>query len=541
MNRETEDDWTPLQLSSLHGHFECVKVLLAYPSVDIDKMTKTRGSALHLACAAGETAIVVLLIESGALMTIEDPNGKIPLELALKPAILEEIPKYMGEQMLKKYMTAKLKDPDMPPSFTGIINFNTPMFLTDKLVFLVLDVEEAFLYHYKTRESFLDNDEPKFSILLDEVVAVKNSFTKGFNRSYYYVIIVTSSIKLKYNSSYPEVSEQWTNRIKAGVNYWQKRNFKGSPTTKNPVHFETITQEPELFDLDSPKTNPNSPVKVEEDEPLAALTKMMEEDGSQDKNYEIIEEIGVEQLGKLYKIAKISDGMVYALKMFSKVYLQNMNSMKFALSEYGVLKKIKHPFIISMHKSYQSSSHLYLILEFCPNGTIRNHLDLRKRFDEETAKFYTAEIVLALSFLHKHDIVYRGLKPESIYIDAPGHIRLANFYLAKENVNDKNPTMTFCGAPAYMAPETLHKQGIHQALDIYSLGSLLYEMLTGIPPFYNEDTQTLYKNIKTAKLTFPSYVGEQAKDIIKVLMNRNPDKRPTVSELKQHAFFDGIN
>ncbi|CAG9333556.1 unnamed protein product [Blepharisma stoltei] len=541
VNRETEDGWTPLQLCSLHGHFECVKTLLSYPSVDIDKMTENRGTALHLACASGETAVVVLLIENGASMTIEDPNGKIPLELALKPAILEEIPKYMGEQMLKKYTNSKIKDPDMPPSFSGMIYFHTPMFLTDKQVFLVLDVEEAFLYHYKTRESFLDNEEPRFSVLLEEVTAIKNSSNKGFNRSYYYMMVVANSVKLKYNSCYPEVIEQWTNRIKDAVNYWQKRNFKGSPTNKNPIHFVTITRESDNDEYELPRIFTNSPIKVEEDEPLSALNRMMEDDSSPDRNYEIVEEIGVEQLGRLYKLARVSDGNVYTLKMFNKTFLQNMNSIKFALSEYSVLKKIKHPFIILMYKSYQSSNYLYLILEHCPNGTIRNHLDLRKRLDEDTAKFYLAETVLALSFLHKHDIVYRGLKPESIYIDAPGHIRIANFYLAKENVSDTNPTKTFCGAPAYMAPETLHKQGIYQAIDIYSLGSLLYEMLTGIPPYYNEDTQILYKNIKTAKLTFPSFVSEEAKNLIILCMNRNPAKRPTISDIKKHDFFKGTD
>ncbi|CAG9311734.1 unnamed protein product [Blepharisma stoltei] len=544
LNRETDDGWTALQLACANGHFECAKLLASCPNIDVNQMSRDKGSALHLACQSGDTAIVILLLEHGASMTLEDPVGKIPLEYANKPAILEEIPKYMGEQMLKRYTIKKVRDPDMPPNFSGVINWSKPVFGTDKLVYLVLDVEEGFLYHYKSRESFLDNQEPKYSIIFDEVRDLKNLFTKGFNRSYYYFIIETAALKFKYNSYYPEVCEQWTKRIKEACDYWQRLKTKDSSPTRNPIHFIAITRETsDINESGVPKANiePGSPVLPDSGEPKFGISDLLSEVTPQTKQYDIVEEIGVEHLGRLFKALKIDSNKIFCMKVYNKPHLQLINGVKFAMTEYRILKKTKHPFILSLHQSFQSQNHLYLVMEYCPNGTLRNHLDLRRHFDEESAKIYLAEAVLALDYLHKLDVVYRNLKPETIYLDALGHIRLTNFQLAKEDVSQANPAKSFCGAPAYMAPEILQKQSSNQALDMYSLGSLLYEMLTGMPPYYNEDTQVLFKNIKSAKLTFPSYISDGAKDLISQLMNRNPGKRPLTSQMKKMKFFEGVN
>lgn len=404
-----------------------------------------------------------------------------------------------------------------------------------------MEVAEGFLYHYKSREEYFDNKEPKYSISFEDVTNLKNIYSKGFNRSYYFFIIETGSIKFKYNSCYPEVCEQWTKRIKEAVDYFQMKDI--SPT-RNPKHFLCVTSESnELSESDIPKTtiDPMSPVFFDVGDPCIALNDILNDEHPQAKQYEIVEEIGVEHLGRLFKVVKIEKNRLYAMKVYSKVYLQQISGVKFAVTEYRILKKAKHPFILSFHQSFQSQNHLYLVVEYCPNGTLRNHLDLRKRFDEDEARIYLAEAVLALDYLHKTDIVYRNLKPETIYLDKLGHIRLTNFHLSKENVSDSNPVKSFCGSPAYMAPEILHKQATNQALDMYSLGSLLYEMLTGMPPYYNEDTQILYKNIKSAKLTFPSFISENARDLISQLMNRNPAKRPMTSQMKKMKFFENIN
>lgn len=137
-----------------------------------------------------------------------------------------------------------------------------------------------------------------------------------------------------------------------------------------------------------------------------------------------------------------------------------------------------------------------MVLEYCPNGDLMDHLSERTRFAESVATFYIAETILALEYLHSLDIVYRDLKPENILVDRTGHIKLADFGLAKENVNPLNPAMSFCGSPAYLAPELLTKSGSEKSADVYGLGAILYEFLTGLPPFYSDNLNELFRKIK---------------------------------------------
>lgn len=138
------------------------------------------------------------------------------------------------------------------------------------------------------------------------------------------------------------------------------------------------------------------------------------------------------------------------------------------------------------------------------------------------SKFYIAEIVCALEYLHQNNIVYRDLKPENILLDAYGHVRLADFGLAKENISENNLAMSFCGSPAYLAPEMLSKRGADKSVDVYCMGALLFEMLTGAPPYYSDNLKQLFKNIRHETLKYPKFMKDSSKDLIRSLLNRNP-------------------
>jgi len=187
-----------------------------------------------------------------------------------------------------------------------------------------------------------------------------------------------------------------------------------------------------------------------------------------------------------------------------------------------------------------------MVLDYFTGGELFHHLKNTGRFSEERARFYAAEIISALEELHKHTIVYRDLKPENVLLDEDGNIRLTDFGLSKESVSSNVLTHTFCGTPEYLAPEVIHGTGYNQAVDWWSLGTLLYEMLTGLPPFYNENLHVMYEKIIRAKLTFPGYLSENAKSFLSRLLERNPKERlgggdTDAEEVKKHPFFDGID
>eukprot|EP00178_Gracilaria_changii_P000286 TRINITY_DN10345_c0_g2_i1.p1 TRINITY_DN10345_c0_g2~~TRINITY_DN10345_c0_g2_i1.p1 ORF type:complete len:245 (+),score=36.91 TRINITY_DN10345_c0_g2_i1:359-1093(+) len=167
----------------------------------------------------------------------------------------------------------------------------------------------------------------------------------------------------------------------------------------------------------------------------------------------------------------------------------------------------------------------------------------KKKFSEERVQFYAAEILLALEALHAAGIIYRDLKPENILLTNEGHICLTDFGLCKEGImKEDDRTGTFCGTPEYLAPEVLKGKGYGKAVDWWSFGSLIYEMLTGLPPFYSQDVQEMYKKIMTDKLRFPSSMSENTVAILEALLTRDANERlKEPAKIKQHPFFKSIN
>lgn len=133
-----------------------------------------------------------------------------------------------------------------------------------------------------------------------------------------------------------------------------------------------------------------------------------------------------------------------------------------------------------------------MIMEICENGDLSTHLDALQFLDEKLSKFLIAELILGIEFIHSKKVLYRDLKPENILIDSKGHLRIADFGLAKQSDKDNFRAQSFCGSPAYLAPEMLKQQGVTQSGDVYQIGVVLYEMLVGIPPYYNENIKVLY-------------------------------------------------
>ncbi len=157
-----------------------------------------------------------------------------------------------------------------------------------------------------------------------------------------------------------------------------------------------------------------------------------------------------------------------------------------------------------------------MVMELIENGDLSQHLDHLQFIEEPQAKFITAELILGIQYVHSKNILFRDLKPENILIDKQGHIRVADFGLAKKGNPSKNLAQSFCGSPAYLTPEMLKKTGVTESGDVYQIGVVLYEMLVGIPPYYNDNIQILYENISKGKLKIPPYLSKKAQNILLV-------------------------
>ena len=183
----------------------------------------------------------------------------------------------------------------------------------------------------------------------------------------------------------------------------------------------------------------------------------------------------------------------------------------------------------------------------CAGGELFFHLGKVGRFSEDRARFYAAQIILALEHIHSLDIVYRDLKPENVLLDHRGNVRLTDFGLSKEGVSDHSTgANSFCGTPEYIAPEVLLRQGHGRAVDWWSLGALLYEMISGLPPFYSRNRETMFEKIMNAELAFPPFMSESARSLLLKLLVRDPKNRlgsgsRDANELKEHLFFRDID
>ncbi|KAJ6599300.1 putative serine/threonine protein kinase [Mycena vulgaris] len=266
------------------------------------------------------------------------------------------------------------------------------------------------------------------------------------------------------------------------------------------------------------------------------------------RDFEFLKLIGRGTFGKVFQVRKKDTKRIYAMKVLSKKEIVAKKEVAHTIGERKILQRsLESPFLVGLKFSFQTDADLYLVTDFKSGGELFWHLQRETRFSEERARFYIAELILALEHLHKYDIVYRDLKPENILLDATGHVALCDFGLSKPDLRSDELTTTFCGTTEYLAPEMLLDElGYSKIVDFWSLGVLLFEMCCGWSPFYAEDTQQMYKNICFGKIRFPKgAINEDGKQFVKGLLNRNPKHRlgavRDAEELKEHPFFASID
>lgn len=261
-------------------------------------------------------------------------------------------------------------------------------------------------------------------------------------------------------------------------------------------------------------------------------------------DFELSTTLGTGTFGRVLLCRDRITSEYHALKIMNIREVIRLKQVEHVQNEKSILSKIEHPFIVNLLWTHHDNTFLYMLLEYVCGGELFTYLRTAGRFNNGAGLFFGAEIVSALDYLHGNNIVYRDLKPENILLDREGHVKLTDFGFAKE-VQDK--TWTLCGTPEYLAPEIIQSKGHNKAVDWWALGILIYEMLVGYPPFFDDNPFGIYEKILSGKVEWPKHLETTAaKDLIKKLLVHDRTRRlgsmkNGTEDVKCHKWFKAID
>uniref|UniRef100_A0A2S2R382 cGMP-dependent protein kinase n=1 Tax=Sipha flava TaxID=143950 RepID=A0A2S2R382_9HEMI len=256
---------------------------------------------------------------------------------------------------------------------------------------------------------------------------------------------------------------------------------------------------------------------------------------------QVLATLGVGGFGRVELVQVNNDtSKSYALKQMKKSQIVETRQQQHIMSEKEIMGEANCDFIVKLYKTFKDQKYLYMLMESCLGGELWTILRDKGHFDDSTTRFYTGCVVEAFDYLHSRNIIYRDLKPENLLLDITGYVKLVDFGFAKKLQNGRK-TWTFCGTPEYVAPEVILNRGHDISADYWSLGVLMFELLTGTPPFTGADPMKTYNIILKGidAIEFPRNITRNARVLIKKLCRDNPAERLT--EVQKHKWFDGFN
>ena len=536
VNAKTNDKKTPLHLTTSHGYFDLSKMLIENGAV-INIGDNEKNTPLHLSVIGGYVELTKFLLDKLPKADTKNIYGKTPLDLAKKEEIKEILQTYLNKkENVYHYIKIHTTSESTVNNMIKKLNVGTT---GNKIQFQ--NTQNNININIQTN---INNNESKPNCNRNISIGRKKSN----------VVNVSTSSNLKKNNI---ASNKSTNKIQiskknsvsnCSMNS-QFTNRKSSLPLNNTTFHKTKTLH--KFVTHSGKkaqtglniqTNPNTSnnninISIDNNEAFSRLNKTeemaksykeeniynqislnsIEEERVTPTSFICLAMLGRGSFGEVYLVQKISTKTLYAMKVLSKDRVMGHNLLKYAMAERNVLSLTNHPFIVKLNFAFQTNHKLFLILDYCPGGDLSKHLQVEKRFTEERARFYLCEILLALEDLHRRDIIFRDLKPDNVVLDEEGHAKLTDFGLSKEGVFDSQCAKSFCGSIAYLAPEMLKKQGHGKAVDWYLLGVLFYEMLVGIPPYFTDQQEEIFRNIENGELKIPNIVSKEASELLRAV------------------------
>ncbi|EAS00939.2 Serine/Threonine kinase domain protein (macronuclear) [Tetrahymena thermophila SB210] len=241
----------------------------------------------------------------------------------------------------------------------------------------------------------------------------------------------------------------------------------------------------------------------------------------------------------VFLIEEYKSGSLYALKTITKqsqYYTNNINRIK---NEYNLHSQLDHPNIVKILKRFEDNEYVYMMLEYCPGGSLFDYVKSKGRLNEDEARDISYQIVQGLEYLHKNKIIHRDLKPGNILLTGNNSVKICDFGLAVRVTNYESERDTFCGTPNYIAPEICSREKYGIQSDCWSFGCILYTIATGRPPFETVSIQQTLKMLqKKNKVEYPSHLSKSLVDLIDHILDWNQDTRYNISQIKSHPFYN---
>jgi serum/glucocorticoid-regulated kinase 2 len=235
------------------------------------------------------------------------------------------------------------------------------------------------------------------------------------------------------------------------------------------------------------------------------------------QQFEIKRAVGCGGFSRVFLVRSRKDGRFYAMKLIGKELVVRERKQRLVMGERNVMVQLSHPFLAKLHCCFESPRHVVFLLEYYPAGELFALIKRCRKMNESFSRFYIVEILLGLEELHANGIAYRDIKPENILLDREGHVCIADFGMVKFGMAE-GKAFSFCGSPEYMPPEIIAKRGHTLTADFYSLGALLYELVTGLPPFYSRDPEQIYEATVKSELFYPAFLSESIVSLLQGLL-----------------------